>query len=187
VVVCVNEQKNVRVHLVVSGDAKVNSYADLKGKVVAQARKNREYCRLYFERRCTPPGVAPEKFYRKQLLLAYPEQTLDAIVAGRAHAAVVDVVAWEQYRKDRPAKARGLRSLQVSEPFPPGVIACYKGNLSEADVRSFRTALINARSSGAGRETLQLFRLTTFEEPPEDYDEALDVIARVYPPPAGRK
>jgi len=183
VAVCVCEKTSARVHLVVLNTSKAADYADLKGKTVAVPRKDREYCRLYFERRCVKAGTAPNKFYGKVLTPQEPEQGLDFVVAGKAQAAIVDAISLEQYRKARPGRAKWLKAIQTSEPFPCGVIACYKDRFPEADVAKFRDALINAKSTATGRQTLELFRLTRFAVPPEDHDTQLEAVVKAYPPP----
>jgi len=187
VALCVAGQKTAKVHLVVLNTSKAASYADLKGKTIAVPRKSKEYCRLYLERKCVRGGTAPDKFYSKVLTPIEPEQGMDYVVAGKVQAAIVDAVSLEQYRKERPGRAKWLKSIQTSEPFPCGVIACYKDRFPESDVNKFRQALINARTTATGRQTLELFRLTSFEAAPEDHDVQLEAVAKAYPAPKSGK
>lgn len=186
IAVCINQLRSVRVHLVVAKDNAGTTYTDLEGKTVAIPKNSREHARLYFERRCVKPGMSAEKFYRKLTIPTDAEEALDDVVAGRAQAAVVDVVSLEAYRKARPEEARSLRSMQESEPFPPGVIAYCKDCFSAADVKRFRTALLDAKSNPRGRQTLQVLKLTGFERAPADYETSLKTIAKAYPAPAER-
>jgi ABC-type phosphate/phosphonate transport system substrate-binding protein len=96
---------------------------------------------------------------------------------------VVDGVALERYRKAYPGRARAIRSLLTSEPFPPGVIAYYDGRFPAAEVKKLQEALVNAKSNERGKQTLQLLKLSSFEIAPADYDKELNAIAKSYPPP----
>jgi ABC-type phosphate/phosphonate transport system substrate-binding protein len=184
IAVCINPLRSVRACLVVSARSTAASHADLRGGTVALPRDGRDHCRLYLDRRCVPPGVDPAAFYRR---VARPSDTagaLDDVAAGRLHAAVVDAAALDRYAGANPGRARQLRIVQQSEAFPPGVIACDRGRLPAAEFQKWRQALLGAKDSPRGRQTLQLLKLATFEAPAADFDEALQAIAKAYPAPA---
>jgi ABC-type phosphate/phosphonate transport system substrate-binding protein len=184
IVVCVNPLRLMRAILVVPAASPAASYADLEGKTLALPKDSRDHCRLFFECRCVKPGVEPAKFYQRLLRPGDTEDTLDDLAAGRMQAAVVDAAALERYKKANPGRARQLRPLAESEPFPPGVIAYYGGKLAEADVKKVREALVAAKGNPRGKRTLALLKLSHFEEAPPDYEAALKAIAKAYPPPA---
>jgi ABC-type phosphate/phosphonate transport system substrate-binding protein len=182
--IAVNHQPVLHAHLIVRRDCKVEGVDGLRGKVVALPRLSREHCRLYLERRCVLPGCNPESYYAKVTSPHDGEDALDEVFEGKAQAAVIDAVEWEQYRKDKPRRSGLMRSLQESEPFPAAVVAYYPGGLDEDLLLRLRDGMIAAKSTARGQQLLNLCRITSFEEVPEDYEQLLTSIAKAYPPQA---
>lgn len=183
VAICVNKTRTVRVHLVVHKSSAAKAVEDLKGKVVALPRTNRDHCRLFFESRCIGEECKPEEFYKELVRATDGEDALDRLFAGTAEAAVVDSVTLEAYKNDKPGRGKGLRTVKQSEAFPAGVIAYYSGRFAEADVRNFRAGLLDAKNTAKGRVMLEMLKLTAFEAAPADYDATLKAIAKAYPAP----
>ncbi len=69
-----------------------------------------------------------------------------------------------------------------SEAFPCAVIAYYPGKLSQALLDRFREGMLSAKDSRQGRQMMQLCRISSFEDVPDDFDKMLDDIAKAYPP-----
>jgi ABC-type phosphate/phosphonate transport system substrate-binding protein len=185
--IAVNHQPVLRANLLVRRNSRVETVEDLRGKVVALPRLSREHCRLYLERRCTGPGGCPDNYFARVTGPHDSEDALDELYEGKADAAVIDAVDWEQYRKDKPRRSAQLRSLQESEPFPPAVVAYYPGGLDEGLLIRLRDGMIGAKSTPRGQQLLHLCRITSFEEVPADYEQMLASIVRAYPPQAPPK
>jgi ABC-type phosphate/phosphonate transport system substrate-binding protein len=181
--IAVNQKPSLSAVLVVPQTCTATSYAELQGKVMALPAHNKEHCRLYFERRCVKPGVSPKKFYRDCTDPVDSDEALDDVAGGNADATVVDAVSYAAWCKNKPRKARSVRVLAESEPFPCAVIACNNGRFDDATVERFRSALLNARNSTVGQKLLELIRITGFEIVPDDFNAQLTEIARLYPPP----
>jgi ABC-type phosphate/phosphonate transport system substrate-binding protein len=181
-IIAVNRTRTLRAVAVVRADCKASSCADLRDTVAALPCQSKEHCRLYFERRCCVGG-APASFYREVTTPDDTEEALDDVVDGKAGIAVVDAVELEKYRRLKPGRARQLRNLSESEPFPCGVIAYQTGKLGEADLHRIRNGLIGAHSTPRGRQVLEMMRLTGFEGVPADYEASLQAIVKAYPPP----
>jgi ABC-type phosphate/phosphonate transport system substrate-binding protein len=182
-VIAVNQSHSLHALLVVRSDRDLAGPADLRGQAVALPKLSREHCRLFFERRCVPPGEAPEKYF-KVANPANPVDALDDVVDGQAQAAVVDGAALALFRDLKPGRADRLKTLLRSEEFPCAVIASYPGALSEALLERFREGMIAARSTRRGKELLGLCRITRFDAVPENYDQMLSDIIKAYPPVA---
>lgn len=183
IVVCVSETPTVSALLLVPSNSKAKDIADLKGKTLVVPRKAKEFCRLWLDRKLVPEGVAPAKHYGKILTPASPESGLDTVVDGKAQAIVVDSLAFERFKKERPGRAKWLKVIATSEGFPSGVIACHKDRFPEEQVTKFREALMAAKSSETGRATLELFKLSCFEAPSQEYQDQLDAVLKAYPAP----
>jgi ABC-type phosphate/phosphonate transport system substrate-binding protein len=182
--IAVNQQPFLRAHLVVRKDGKIDSVADLKGQVMALPYMSREHCWLYLERRCVAPGNTPEKFFSRITSPRDATYAIDDVIDGAAQAAVIDDTELATYRKRYPEYFAKVKVLQHSEAFPSAVIAYYPGTLSDELVERFRTGMLGAKASPQGRQMMQLCRITSFEEVPDDFDHMLDDIAKAYPPAA---
>jgi ABC-type phosphate/phosphonate transport system substrate-binding protein len=180
------QQRCLRAHLVVRAEGSGRSIADLQGQVVALPYMSREHCRLFLERRCVPSGDSPAKFFSLVSMPRNAEDALDDVIAGRAAAAVIDDGDLAAYRSQYPDYFAKVKSLLQSEEFPCAVIAYYPGKLSQASLDRFRAGMLTAKESAQGRRMMQLCRITSFEEIPDDFDKTLDGIAKAYPPPPAK-
>jgi ABC-type phosphate/phosphonate transport system substrate-binding protein len=184
IALCVNKTMQTKVHLLVRADSPAESYADLKNKAISVPLLGRAICRLYLERRCVKPGIGPDKFYERVEKPLATADALEDLVEGDVAAAIVDAASWNDYTRNFPARARRLRILADSEPFPCGVIACYPGKFSDAQMRKFSAGLLAAPTTTRGKDTLRTLRITAFELPPANHDVMLQAIVKAYPPPA---
>lgn len=185
-VVCLNHLRVVRANLVVASKNAATSYTDLAGTTVALPKDGRDHCRLFFEQRCVKPGVDAEKFYGRLERPLDTDDALDDVVEGRVQSAIVDANALDRYKKGNASRAGLLRVVAESEAFPPGVIAYFPSKVVEAEVKKLREALVTAKDTPRGKQSLQILKLATFEETPGDFEATLKAIVKAYPPPLGK-
>jgi len=176
------QQRCLRAHVVVRAEGGPKSVADLKGQVVALPYMSREHCRLFLERRCVPPGNSPNSFFSRVAIPRDATDAIDDVLAGSATAAIIDDGDLEAYRSQFPEYFAKLKVLLQSEAFPCAVIAYYPGKLSQALLDRFREGMLSAKDSRQGRQMMQLCRISSFEDVPDDFDKMLDDIAKAYPP-----
>jgi ABC-type phosphate/phosphonate transport system substrate-binding protein len=182
--IAVNESHKLRAHLVVRDDCKAECLADLKGQTLAMPSRSREHCYLFVQRQCEQAGCKPEEHFADISKPANVGEALDNVAAGAARATVVDDVALRFYREDSFQNARRLKSVQVSEAFPAGTVAYRKGTLDEVTLKRFRDGLLRAHTNRHGQHMLSLWRLTSFQAVPAEYEQMLTEIAKAYPPPS---
>ncbi len=183
-VLAVNETPIQHAHLVVRKDCKAEACCDLKGLTIAYPLINREHCKLFLNNRCVKPGTKPELFYAAVIGPADSEDALDSVVDGSAQAAVVDGVAFDAYKVNKPGRAKLLKSLLQSEGFPSAVIAYNPAAVNPVAFDRFRTGLLGARDTAQGKKLLEMCRITRFDALPADYEQVFTDIAKAYPPPA---
>ena len=177
------QQRYLRAHLVVRAEAGPKSVADLKGQVVALPYMSREHCRLFLERRCVPAGSSMAQFFSRVAMPRDATDAIDDVLAGSAAAAIIDDGDLEAYRSQYPEYFAKVRVLLQSEAFPCAVIAYYPGKLSQSQLDRFREGMLSAKDSRQGRQMMQLCRISSFEDIPDDFEKTLDDIAKAYPPP----
>jgi ABC-type phosphate/phosphonate transport system substrate-binding protein len=123
---------------------------------------NREHCKLFLDNRCVKIGTTPENFYAAVTAPADSEDALDCVVDGTAQAAVIDGVAMDAYKVNKPGRAKLLKTLLQSEAFPAAVIAYNPDVVNTVALERFRQGLLSAR------------------------DQVFADIAKAYPPPPAK-
>jgi ABC-type phosphate/phosphonate transport system substrate-binding protein len=176
-------QRYLRAHLVVRAEGGPKSMADLKGQVIALPYMSREHSRLFLERRCVAAGNSPANYFSRIAIPRDATDAIDDVINGSAAAAIIDDGELESYRSQYPEYFAKVKVLLQSEAFPCAVIAYYPGKLSQAQLDRFREGMLSAKDSRQGRQMMQLCRISSFEEVPDDFDKMLDDIAKAYPPP----
>ncbi len=181
--IAVNKQPFLRAHLLVRAEGAIQGIDDLKGRTIDLPTLSREHCWLFLERRCVPVGQKAEKFFARINRPRDAAYAIENVIEGTSHAAVVDDADLAAYRTQSPESFAKIRLLKQSEPFPCAVIAYQPGTLSDSLLAQFRTGMLAAKNSKQGQRMMQMCRITSFEEVPEDFDKMLDDIAKAYPPP----
>jgi ABC-type phosphate/phosphonate transport system substrate-binding protein len=158
--------------------------ADLKDKVLAEIKDSREYCRLFRDRLCAQAAQAAAKeFFFKINPCQDGEAALDDVVDHQAHAAVLDKICFENYKRRKPTRGEQLEVIEVSEPFPASVVIYKDGSLDGTKLQKFQQGMLKANKTVLGRKLLTLWKLTAFVPVPRDYEEHAAKIIQTYPAP----
>jgi ABC-type phosphate/phosphonate transport system substrate-binding protein len=182
-VIAINQYSHLKAFVVVHKDSSVTCLADLRGKSVALPRFSRAHCHLFLERRCQDCGGAPKDFFAELTKPQDAEAALDQVADGTIQAAIVDKQALDNYEKMKPGWFSEVKIAQESEPFPATVVSYVDGGIEEATLRRFREGLIKANQTRTGKQVLGMCRITAFKDIPADFEQTLQNIAKVYPPP----
>jgi phosphonate transport system substrate-binding protein len=185
--IAVNQQKDLYAHVLVRDDSGTAKLADLKGKTIAVPRRTREHCHLFLDRRCEALGKPTKDFFGKVVTPLTGEEAVDAVVNGRADAALADGCFLDWYEKHKPGRFAHLKALVKSEVFPATVVVYYADAIDEVTLRRFREGMLSAKNNPRGVELMTLCQMTSFEPVPDDYDKVCKEIAKAYPPPEAKK
>ncbi|MCS7014801.1 MAG: phosphate/phosphite/phosphonate ABC transporter substrate-binding protein [Gemmatales bacterium] len=163
--------------LLVNQKSEAKTPEDLKDKTLVLASRLPQHLRLYLERRFPQPV---DKIFRI-LEVKTAEDALEAVIEDKADLTLVSNIQAEVYRQQRPGRFKRLRELEISPDFPLPVVA-YKPQKGLEDlVENFRKALLTAKETPEGRQTLVLWRIEGFQDAPADYEEQAARIAKTYP------
>jgi ABC-type phosphate/phosphonate transport system substrate-binding protein len=180
--IAVNQDSYLHALLIVRADSPATRISDLRDKSLALPQQTREHCYLYVHRYCRECDKDPERFFSKIATPPNAEEALDDVVDGVVHAVVIDSVSLECYKRRKPGRFVKLKIAQSSEPFPAAVVAYRPGIIDEATLKRFRDGMVGANRSIMGKQMLTLWKLTGFQDIPEDYEKILTDIAKTYPP-----
>jgi ABC-type phosphate/phosphonate transport system substrate-binding protein len=186
-VIAVNQQKYLRVHILVRQDCPATRLTDLKDRPVALPRASLPHCELFLKRQGSLCGTEMAPAFSQLCRPADAEDALDDVVEGKAQAAVIDGAVLDCYRRRKPGRYAQLKELDKPESFPVPIVAYVDGQLNDADLRAFRDGIVKAQQTAKGRQVLMLWKLTGFEPVPDDYAQLLDNVAKTYTPPTSNK
>ena len=179
--IAVNQQRYLRAHVLVRDDCPATCLADLKGKTLAVARRTREHCHLFVERRLRTCGATAKEFFGRVVTPNSAEDAIDGVVSGLVTAVLADGVALDWYRERKPTRAPRLKTLEQSEVFPASVVAYRASALDDATLRRFRHGMITAKDNPRGQQLMALCQITSFEPIPDDFEQLLTDIVKAYP------
>jgi ABC-type phosphate/phosphonate transport system substrate-binding protein len=185
--IAINQQKWLSAQVVVRDDNGTGKLDDLKGKTIAVPCRSRAHCHLFLDRRCEALGKPPKDYFAKVLTPLTGEEAVDAVVNGRADAALADGCFLDWYEKHKPARFARVKAVVKSEVFPATVVAYYANSMDDATLRRFREGMLSAKDNPRGVELMTLCQMTSFEPVPDDYDKVCKEIVKAYPPPAAKK
>ena len=185
-IICVNKEPFVKAAVIVRADSKFNVVPDLHDRDLALPCMSREHCYLFLQRRCSRPAEAPEKSFHKITTPSTPEDALDDVVDGVVQAALIDLIALDYYRTEKPGRAGKLKVLAQSEMFPCGVVAYNPGILDESMLGRIKTGLLNAGKSRQGKNFMEMARITGFDPVPDNYEQLFKDIVKAYPQTPGK-
>jgi ABC-type phosphate/phosphonate transport system substrate-binding protein len=174
-------------YVVVHRDSQAKDFGGLEGQSLTLPDTGQRYLRLFVERECQARGKEMNAFFSKVTFQPNVEDCLDDVVDGAAQAAVLERGSLEAYKRRKPGRFEKLKEVAKSQPFPPAVIVCYDKVLDEATKKRFRDGLLGAGNKEKGRAMLDLYRLSGFETPPDDFDKVLAATRKAYPPPKADK
>ncbi|GBD36505.1 hypothetical protein HRbin36_01630 [bacterium HR36] len=161
----------------VSQNNAAKSADELKGQTLALSNRLPQHLRLFLERRFSDPA---DKLFRV-LEVKNAEDALEAVIESKAALTLVSNIQAEVYQQQRPGRFKRLRQLESSPDFPMPVVAYKPQTELEQAVEEFRKALLTAKETPEGRQTLVLWRIEGFKEPPADYEDQAAKIAKIYP------
>lgn len=186
-VIAVNEQKYLRVHVLVRQDCAAGRLADLKDMPLGMPRCCLEHCELFLKRQGSLCATDTAAAFSQLSRSSDADDALDDLVDGKTQAAVVDGAGLESYQRRKPGRFARLKELHKPESFPVPIVAYVEGKLDDASLRAFREGIVKAQQTAKGRQVLMLWKMTGFEPVPDDYPQLLDEVAKTYTPPAPSK
>jgi ABC-type phosphate/phosphonate transport system substrate-binding protein len=177
--------REVRAFLLVRWDCKATTLADMKGTKLVVAKKSRDHARLFLERKKTEDMAEGGFCSTEQADTVH--DAIHKVIEGDADVTVADGAAWNYFQKLYPGASQNLKVLAKSDVFPPTVVACKKGSVSDATLQTIRNGLLAANEASKGSKLMNLIRIERFEDLPSGYDDLLKACRKAYPTPLADK
>ncbi len=173
--------KKVQACIVVHANSKAEKPADLNGVCLTLPVAAKAHTILYIDRlmQTLPMGCCRPVPHTEW----GSDSVLDAVADGKTPAALLDAATVLGYANNKPGKAKQIKVLCQSDPFPPTVIVFRKGGVDPSIVEKVRSGLVQAKDNAHGRAFLFLWKLKGFEDVSAVYEADLQKIFKAYPPP----
>jgi ABC-type phosphate/phosphonate transport system substrate-binding protein len=175
--IAVQDTLALKADVLVHKDNPAKSLADLKGKRLAAPKRPQPHTLFYLERKV---GQKIEDYFAKQTA-GNTDDAVEAVIEGKADFTVIGNAAVDVYRDRKPGRFKRLRVVEESAEFPPTVIVYDSLESNEEVMRKFRESMIAADKSAEGRQTLNLWRITNFQDVPKNYAKQVEAIVQRYP------
>jgi ABC-type phosphate/phosphonate transport system substrate-binding protein len=177
--------REIQAYLLVRWDSKAAHLGELKGAKFALATGTRDHARLFLERRKAAEMGGDD--FSTTVKAGTVHDAINQVIDGEADVTVADHAAWNYYQKLYPGASQNIRVLSRSEVFPPTVIACKSGALSDETVKRLCEGLLTAHEHSRTSRIMNLIKVEKFDEVPTGYDDALKSCLKAYPAPTGEK
>ena len=180
-VVAVPVYRNIQACFVVKASSPAKSLADLKGGKVAIPRSSKDHVRLYFDK--LQGGEPAEGAACEVVTPSVTDEALECVLEGTADCAFVDASAFAAFEDNKPGRAKQLKTLSESDPFPPGIIAFKKGGIDAATLKKCREGLLKSETDVTASVILRMMKLKGFDVVPSNIDDVLKKSIDNYPAP----
>ena len=96
---------------------------------------------------------------------------------------MVDSASWTTFQERKPGRARRLRVLDRSRPFPTAAVLYDPRAWDVGDLRQLRVALYAAHEGAFSRQILNFWRISKFVPYSADYQAVVKDIVHEIPRP----
>lgn len=173
----------LKAYLVVTSSHPARELCDLAGATLALPQGVNAIVQPFADHDCRCHGKSVDEIFAKTTRPVNAETALHDLFDDRAQAALVDGKALRCFEERYPARAKLVRVLIESNPFPLSAIVYHAGMMDPAVLRRFQNGMTGAHRSLAVKKLMALMHAVGFEPAPLDYDEQLAACAREYPKP----
>lgn len=181
-VVCsVPKPKEIQAFVLVRHDQKGTSLSDMKGTRLIVAAGLRDHARLFLDKKQAEDMTSGG--FCSTSKAATVQDALYKVIESEADVTVADQAAWRYFQKLYPGASQNLRVLAQSDVFPPTVIACKKGKLTDEQLKKVKDGLMTAHQSKQGGRLMGMIKLEKFDELPTGYMDSIKSCLKLYPVP----
>jgi ABC-type phosphate/phosphonate transport system substrate-binding protein len=177
--IAVPEQTSLQSLVLTAANTPAKKLEDLKGQPFALSADTPFHVNFFLRRTVTG---SPEQFFRIQATKT-SEDAMEDVIDDKAKATAVSESVWSNFQEIKPGRAKRLKVLLQSPHFPaPVLIVRSKDAADPKLVDRFEKSMLQIHESDAGRQTLTLWRLKSFQKVPAEFTQQLEMVAKQYPP-----
>lgn len=164
-------------------ESQVKNLSELRGQSIVLPRRLQHYPLLYLQQRILEQGAEPKQYFSKVLSSNDSDEAVEMVVEKKAASILVDMDSWNGYQERKPGRARKLRMVDKSDPFPTAVTLYHPDAWSEKDLQLLKELLCTAHSRPFTRQILNFWRISKFVPHSTDYQTVVKKILNEIPKP----
>jgi phosphonate transport system substrate-binding protein len=162
----------------ITGDAGIQSLADLKGKDVSFGSQSSTSGHLMPRSFLLQAGLTPEKDFRRVAYSGAHDATIAAVASGKVQAGALNISVWDKFVADKKVDTTQVRPFYTTPAYYDynwTVHADMPAALREKLTQAF---LSLSRDTAEGKEILELQRATRFVSTKAENYKGIEAAAR---------
>ena len=169
--------------IVVPAESKAKSLKDLKGQTIVLPKRLQHYPLLYLQQELLDGGSEPKNYFGSIVAYADTDEGIETVVEKGAAAVLVDVESWKGYQERKPGRAKKLKVIDESEPFPTAAVLYHPTVWGAEELKTLNTVLCSAHTKSFTRQLLNFWRISKFIPYSADYQKVVKGILAELPKP----
>ncbi len=175
----------VQAYCIVRYNCSAKDLGDMDKKTIILPSLHRDYCDLFLmkEKQKHMQGKA----FNAQITAKNSADAIFDVIDEKADCTIVDTASLHFFKTVHPGAFGNVKILCQSEIFPNACIAVKKDDLAPQVLEKFQSALLRAQDLPGGMPMLATWKLDGFVRVPDDYENQLKNVLKLYPaPPVAR-
>jgi ABC-type phosphate/phosphonate transport system substrate-binding protein len=141
------------------------------------------HTRLYLHCAIVKAGGNPEGYFSRGLTSGDTDEGIESVADREAAAVLVDTASWAVFQERKPGRAKRLRVLDRSRPFPTAVVLYPPQSWVDKELKQLQAALFAAHEGAFTRQILNFWRISKFVPYSAEYKRVVDDILLDIPKP----
>jgi ABC-type phosphate/phosphonate transport system substrate-binding protein len=169
--------------IIVPAESKVQNIKDLKGQTLALPKRLQHFPLLYLQQELLEEGCEPKNYFDRIVHSSDTDEGIEMVVDKGAAGVLVDVESWKGYQERKPGRAKKLKVIGESEPFPTAAVLYHPAVWGTEELKTLSTVLCSAHTRPFTRQLLNFWRMSKFIPYSDDYQKVVKGILAELPKP----
>jgi phosphonate transport system substrate-binding protein len=162
----------------ITGEASIQSLADLKGKDLSFGSQSSTSGHLMPRSFLLQAGLDPEKDFRRVAYSGAHDATIAAVASGKVQAGALNISVWEKFVADKKVDTTKVRVFFTTPPYYDYNWTVHADMPAPLREKLSQALLSLSRDSAEGKEILELQRATRFIPSKVDNYKGIEAAAR---------
>jgi phosphonate transport system substrate-binding protein len=162
----------------ITGEASIQSLADLKGKDLSFGSQSSTSGHLMPRSFLLQAGLDPEKDFRRVAYSGAHDATIAAVASGKVQAGALNISVWEKFVADKKVDTSKVRVFFTTPPYYDYNWTVHADMPAALREKLTQALLSLSRDSAEGKEILELQRATRFIPSKVDNYKGIEAAAR---------
>lgn len=162
--------------IVVPAESSVKTFKDLKGQTLVLPKRLQHFPLLYLQQELRDERCEPKNYFDRIVHSSDTDEGIETVVDKEAAAVLVDVESWKGYQERKPGRARKLKVIVESEPFPTAAVMYHPTVWGVEELKTLSKVLCSAHTRPFTRQLLNFWRMSKFVPYSAEYQQVVNSI-----------